>query len=218
MQFFLALCCLFSISQVAKAHGCDFDRSTRDPQKQNSLAPVPDSQFAIGDFDGDRQPDLATVEIARFNSLHSRYSISLQLSKGGPQRLGITAPAGGLALLARDVNGDRALDVVLVTAWRHEFVAVLLNDGAGNFAPVDPARFRFDTVSSTAQLEIVPKRLDDGTILAVQYSLTGDLDGHTWAGPNQQSKLACPRSLELVNSLSQSSILGRAPPPSLLHT
>src|SRR5579859_5509391 len=147
MHLFFSLCCLLSISQLATACGTNFSRSSGNPRAQNPHAAIPESQFAIGDFDGDHQPDLATVEIARFNSLHSRYWISFQLSKGGPQTIGVTAPAGGLALFARDVNGDRALDVVLVTVWRHELVAVLLNDGKGNFSAADARQFESAAVS-----------------------------------------------------------------------
>jgi hypothetical protein len=209
IPFLLCICWLLSVSNATPTYGSD-SRTQRTTE-------VRDSQFAIGNFDGDRQPDLATVEMVRFNPLHSRYWVSFRLSSGRLQTIGVTGPSEGLALLARDVNGDRALDLVLVTAWRHEFVAVLLNDGAGNFAAADPVQFRFNTVSSTSRVGIVPKRINEGTILAFQYSLTGDLDRDTWAGPNQQSKLGCPRSLELASILSQSSILGRAPPPSILQ-
>src|SRR5579859_5731795 len=120
MHLFFSVCCLLSISQLAAARGTDFNGSSVNARAQDAHAAIPDSQFAIVDFDGDRRPDLATVAMARFNSLHSRYWITFQLSNGGPQTVGVTAPAGGLVLFARDVNGDRALDVVLVTAWRHE--------------------------------------------------------------------------------------------------
>src|SRR5487761_120208 len=146
MHLFFLACCLLSISQAATARSTDFNRNSGNARAQNAHAAIPDSQFAIGDFDGDRRPDLATVEISRFNSLRSRYSISFQLSKGGPRTVGVTAAAGGLVLFARDVNGDRTLDVVLVTAWRHELVAVLLNDGKGNFSTADPRQFEISAV------------------------------------------------------------------------
>src|SRR5437899_7899706 len=92
----LQLClaaCLLSFAQVALARGPEHSRTTSRVQAQNSSLGFADAQFAIGDFDGDRRPDLATVEIARFNSHHSRYWISFQLTKGRLQTIGITAPA-----------------------------------------------------------------------------------------------------------------------------
>lgn len=100
------------------------------------------AEFAIGDFDGDRIPDLATVE-ANPNSAwgDSHYSIRLQLTSGAAQVFGVTAPAGGLQIVAQDLNGDNALDVLVRTPWQHKAVAVLLNDGHGNFTLTDPGAF-----------------------------------------------------------------------------
>jgi hypothetical protein len=215
MQVFLSVCCLLSISHVATAHGSDFRRSPGSGQAQNSRAAIPDSQFAIGDFDGDRQPDLATVEIARFNSLHSRYWISFQLSKGRLQTIGVTGPAGGLVLLARDVNGDRALDLVLVTAWRHELVAVLLNDGQGNFSAAEPAQFQINAVSSRTQIGIVPRLLEDRTVLSFQYSALRDPGRKT--PPARESQPALARARGFTVTLFPSSLSSRAPPRPSLH-
>jgi hypothetical protein len=95
------------------------------------------SHFAIADFDGDLRPDLATVEASQSGSLDARYSIAFQLSSGVRHTLSITAPIGGLRITSRDVNGDSFLDVVLTTAWTNRPVAVLLNDGHGNFTRSD---------------------------------------------------------------------------------
>src|SRR6266851_4448472 len=85
------------------------------------------SQFAIADFDGDRRPDLATVQVGQGCSWHTHYWIAFQLSGGSRQTLGITAPTGGLQITSRDVNGDNFLDVIVTTAWTNRPVAVLLN-------------------------------------------------------------------------------------------
>lgn len=215
MQLFLSVCCLLSISHVAAAHDSDFSRSAANAPAQNSRAAIPDSRFAIGDFDGDRQPDLATVEFARFNALHSRYSISFQLSKGRPQTIGITAPAGGLVLLAQDVNGDRALDLVLVTAWRHETVAVLLNDGEGNFSAADPAQFQINAVSSGTQIGIVPRLPEDRTVLFFQYSALRHPGRKIPAA--RESEPAFWRARGFAGTLFASSLSSRAPPRSFLH-
>lgn len=208
----MAVCCVALMSSTAVARSFNVSRSASPDQAQNCAGSMPDSQFAIGDFDGDRQPDLATVETAHFTALDSRYWISFQLSEGRAQSIGVTGPAGGLVLLARDVNGDRALDLILVTAWRHEPVAVLLNDGRGNFAAADAAQFRFDTVSASRQFRVRPTRIDDRTMVAVQYSFAGNLERDQWAGADQERKRAFPRSLEDTSTLFSSASFGRAPP------
>jgi hypothetical protein len=118
------------------------DAASTGGQKPQGYAVQFNANFAIADFDGDRKPDLATVEAHRGNSSNiTRYSIRLQLAAGPAQVFGVIAPAGGLQFVARDVNGDNAVDVLVSTAWMHKQVAVLLNDGHGNFKLADPAAF-----------------------------------------------------------------------------
>ncbi len=90
-------------------------------------------RFAIADFDGDRKPDVATVQVVREAALDSVYFIRLQLSTGEESAIGIIGPQGGLELVARDVNGDDAMDLVVTAAMGSHFVAVLINDGHGKF-------------------------------------------------------------------------------------
>jgi hypothetical protein len=215
LPLFLAVCCLLPISVRAAVRGCDFSGSTCNAPSQNSPIAVPDAQFAIGDFDGDRKPDLATVEMGRFNSLHSRYWISFQLSKGRMQTIGVTGPAGGLVLLARDVNGDRALDLVLVTAWRHQLVAVLLNDGEGNFAAADATLFQIHTASSTAHVGTAPSLTGDRTVLSLPYSTLAGQQRKTL--PPRESERTSSRAPDLALILFAPAFSGRAPPRSSLH-
>jgi hypothetical protein len=203
---------LLSISHAARAHASDFSRSA--PDARTSLAAIPDSHFAIGDFDGDRQPDLATVGIARVSSLNFRYLISFQLSKGKVQTIGVTGPAGGLVLLARDVNGDRALDLVLATAWRHELVAVLLNDGQGNFSAARPGQFQMNAVSSETQIGVVSRLREDRAVLSFQYSFVTGTRRKTPAA--RESEPAFSRAGPFAVSSFSSSPSGRAP-PAFLH-
>jgi hypothetical protein len=105
----------------------------------NHLAPgLP---FAIADFDGDHRPDLASIQAEQTNSGTTDYWIQLQLSTSGRQSFRLAAPPGGLLIEARDVNGDRAVDLVLVTAWFKTPVAIFLNDGHGGFSRAQPADF-----------------------------------------------------------------------------
>lgn len=97
--------------------------------------------YAIGDFDGDQQPDLATVQSDPDTQRDSRYSIRLQLSFGTSSAIGFTAPFGGLLLSAKDVNGDSAIDLVVTTVVDHKLVMVLVNDGHGNFSVAEEGAF-----------------------------------------------------------------------------
>jgi len=118
-------------------------RSTAAASSLHSLSPgrMASANFAIADFDGDQQADLATVQGSGVNSSQSQYWIHFQLTTGERQSFGITAPVGGLALSARDVNGDNIPDVIVSTSWLNRPVAILLNKGHGRFALVDPAEF-----------------------------------------------------------------------------
>jgi hypothetical protein len=101
------------------------------------------SRFAIADFDGDRRPDLARVQAGAASDASGTadYSIQLQLTAAGPESIQFLAPAGGLEIEARDVNGDHAIDLVLTTAWFKHPVAIFINDGHGSFSRAEPAAF-----------------------------------------------------------------------------
>jgi hypothetical protein len=98
-------------------------------------------KFAIADLDGDRRPDLAYVETGRSDVSLTDYWIRLQVTAGQDQRILVVAPTGGLQIVARDVNGDHAPDLVLTTTWLRQPVAILLNDGHGIFSQADPTAF-----------------------------------------------------------------------------
>lgn len=99
------------------------------------------STFAIADFDGDHHPDLASVQTDRGGASDGDYWVRVRLSASGKHFIRVVAPQGGLVVEARDVNGDHAVDLVLTTAWLGRPVAVLLNDGHGNFSLADPSDF-----------------------------------------------------------------------------
>jgi len=99
------------------------------------------SPFAIADYDGDNRPDIARVLSSGTIDGENHYSIDFELTTGLKQRIVISAPLGGLRLVSRDVNGDNFPDVVVTAAWTGSPVAVLLNDGRGNFTRTDPSNF-----------------------------------------------------------------------------
>jgi hypothetical protein len=105
---------------------------------EDAPAPGTESRFVIADLDGDVLPDFATVDGQFDGSGKTNYWIQLQLSQTGQQSIRLVAPAGGLSIQARDVNGDHVPDLLLVTAWSKHPVAILLNDGHGDFSRLKP--------------------------------------------------------------------------------
>jgi len=95
--------------------------------------------FAMADFTGDTHPDLATVELNRFDSASAQYLIEIQLTEGGHQFLRLTAPFGGLLITPKDVTGDGNLDLIIRAAKSHAPVAIFVNDGCGHFSAVAAA-------------------------------------------------------------------------------
>jgi hypothetical protein len=99
------------------------------------------SPFALADFDGDLQLDLASVQAGPDNHDKTDYRIQLELSTAGRESIRLVAPSGGLEIEARDVNGDHAIDLVVSTARSGKPVAIFLNDGHGTFSRAEPASF-----------------------------------------------------------------------------
>jgi hypothetical protein len=108
---------------------------------QDSLAASPIGLrlgFTMADFTGDTHPDLAMVELNRFDAPRGQYSIEVQLTEGGHQSLPVTAPLGGVLVTAKDVTGDGNLDLIVRSARSRVPVAVFLNDGRGHFSAAKP--------------------------------------------------------------------------------
>lgn len=171
------------------------------------------SQFALADFDGDSLPDLATVQVGQSGSSDTRYWILFRLSTGLRQTVGITAPAGGLQLASRDVNGDSFLDVVVTTAWTNRPVAVLLNDGRGNFARSDPSAFQgalSDSESSwickTAEIK------DSAAALLPRHPSRDCEEASEIYSPRNVFRLLVSLALEPLRLSQVASFLSRAPP------
>jgi hypothetical protein len=99
------------------------------------------ANFAIADFDGDRLPDVATVETGPSEAAQTRYWIQFALGRGRRTGVAVSGPVGGLQIASQDVNGDSFLDLIVSTELANEPVAVLLNDGAGNFRLSDVSKF-----------------------------------------------------------------------------
>jgi hypothetical protein len=193
---------------------CRTDAANTSTRRSPAASLVSNSSFTIADFDGDQKPDLATVEVQKSSSSRTtRYSIRFQLTAGIAQVFGVTAPSGGLQIVARDVNGDNTLDVLVTTVLQHEQVAVLLNDGHGKFRLADPSEV-------PAAIRESSRRWDSGTIplcdscalVRMEYPAS-ELDGESkFHGPQSYFERAHPSVCQRCFRVSLFSLLGRAPP------
>ena len=188
------------------------------PQSDPASSMQAVSQFAIADFDGDKQPDLATVHAGQSSSWGTLYWIAFQLSGGSRHMLGITAPTGGLRITSRDVNGDSFLDVVVTTAWTNRPVAVLLNDGQGNFRTSRPDAFPGVFTTSEKSWTPTTDEIKDATVVPLSRYTTGNCpEGTRFSSPRDVTGLlVLQASRKSISSLAVS-FLGRAPPSFVLH-
>jgi hypothetical protein len=210
---------LLILSFVA-AVACRATADTNSTRHSQSSSLGINSFFAIADFDGDQKPDLATVEVQRGSSSRiTQYSIRFQLTAGIAQVFGVTAPSGGLQIVARDVNGDNALDVLVTTSLQHEQVAVLLNDGHGRFRLADANDFP-DAIREN------DRRWNSGTILLCDNSAliriecpAGESGGESrFDGPQSYFKSTPIFNSQGSTKPSLFSLLGRAPPSFVLQS
>jgi hypothetical protein len=168
--------------------------------------------FTIADFDGDSQPDIATVQTGQANSFNTRYWIGFQLSTGARSIVAVTAPAGGLRISSRDMNGDNFLDVVVTTAWADRPVTVLLNDGHGNFTPSDPAGYASLLENSETFWSGAGNEIRDAAILLLrqpsgQSEKRGTLEDPAYVTGSTLFRCCCDYFL-----FGSPSSFGRAPP------
>lgn len=172
--------------------------------------------FAINDFDGDLRPDVATIQAVSNNSSSTIYQVQLELSAGGPQSIHLLGPAGGLRIVACDVNGDAIPDLIVSSAWREEPLAVLLNDGRGAFSLADPSSFPLTSGRSEKTLNGNLQPQTD-TVALRQPLPIGDFSGSKYLLHPSPGAGSIPRanSVSFLSALLVS-LPGRAPPQSSL--
>src|SRR5215467_1828541 len=135
------------------------------------------SPFAIADYDGDNRPDIARVLSSGTIDGEDRYSIDFELTTGLKQSIVVSAPLGGLRLVPRDVNGDSFPDVVVTAAWTGSPVAVLINDGRGNFTRTNPSNFPGAFGTNRHSLDSPWNTRADRSALVFARPLSGDCGG-----------------------------------------
>jgi hypothetical protein len=175
------------------------------------------THFAIADFDGDSRPDLATVETGLIGASHARYWIGFRMSAGSQQMIGVNGPVGGLEIASRDVNGDNIIDLVVSAAWLKSPVAVLVNDGHGNFTVHDPAAFSGALTNPSRTLDS-PNRQDSDRAAAVSARTLIDFVASERAATSTRDSEKFSTSNWLRNDFSLAVCSsGRAPPLSVHH-
>jgi hypothetical protein len=203
----LILCVIAGVS-------CRADAANTSTRHLPASLLVSDYNFTIADFDGDQRPDLATVEVQKSSSSRTTlYSIRFQLTAGIAQVFGVTAPSGGLQIVARDVNGDNSLDVLVTTVLQHEQVAVLLNDGHGKFRLADPSEFPAAMRESCGRWNFGTIPLcDTCALVRIEYP-AGEVDRESKFDDPQSFFERGPTSVcERSFRASLFSLFGRAPP------
>jgi hypothetical protein len=174
--------------------------------------------LVIADLDGDQRPDLATVSVAQTNLQSTDYFIRLRFSASPDSTIGLTARGGGLDLSSRDVNGDSFLDLVVSTTLDSRIVAVLVNDGHGNFSVADPSTFPTLTTSLNDFLQGPPDLKQELTALVSPRSNFGDHAEASRAFARPKLGEAILQRIEVSASTGSFFCrLGRSPPRSF-HT
>jgi hypothetical protein len=168
-------------------------------------------RFAIADFDGDSRPDLATVQVGKISASQARYWIHFELSAGARQLIDVTAPVGGVEIAPRDVNGDDILDLVVTTAWLNRPVAVLLNDGHGNFTYQDASAYSGMTWRFATRLSGDVERVRDTSAESVQHENADQRGRDSRVAHTASSRILCSRTRFLA-SCPKFLVFGRAPP------
>lgn len=156
-------------------------------------APRLTARFAVGDFDGDQRADFAEVVAGEGGSQTALYWIAFQFSNGPRRSLRISGPAGGLEISPVDVNADGFLDLVVTAHWTRRPVAVLLNDGRGNFRISNPELFPGAFLLPNLPLGIRSFQLDF-------YSTALFYSGHDWNCSGLATRLST-QSAARCNSL-----------------
>ena len=169
--------------------------------------------FAIADFDGDSRPDFASVDAGQISSRLTEYWIEFRLSGGPSRSVAITAPIGGLQIASRDVNGDSFPDVIVTTAWSNTPVAVLLNDGMGNFTSSSPSEFRAAFDGSGTSWTLAADEIRDATALPLARYVPGYC--RTECGPLAFGEILgriVPGCRSASRLAATAPFIGRAPP------
>jgi hypothetical protein len=207
----IAVLCLFASLWAVHSQSRNADRPIS--LLVRTAVALRSTQFAIADFDGDLQPDLARIRVTRDGSPTSEYSVDLNFSSGAKPVIFVVGPSGGLQIIQRDVNGDKFADLVVTSILDSRFVVVFLNDGKGNFVPAKTSEFP-GAVNGTDLRFIAPADIPAGQ-LAVPSGRDSAGDPGTparWDGMREISAAALQAAPLRFRSDLDFASAGRAPP------
>ncbi len=125
----------------------------------------------------------------------------------------VSGPAGGLQIASQDVNGDSFLDLIVSTELANEPVAVLLNDGAGNFRLADVSKFGRAIWEPRVEWRVDSRCPDHG-----DSALVGSGWNVVFCGASRRDNLRAGQGTirlgceELNFLVTPSEVRGRAPP------
>lgn len=184
-----------------------------------TAGPTPNAagvRTAIDDFDGDFHPDQIAVRTGTDEFSGTQYWIEVRLSTAQRQIIPVFSVPGGIQVVARDVNGNGYLDLVLTASALRRPVAILLNDGHGQFTRVDPGEFPRAFQDSETSWESHSHVLDDlGGLPRSLRFLIVLAPAQFWIAPSPVAQLAAENSIVLAGR-AITPHAGRAPPASFL--
>jgi hypothetical protein len=173
---------------------------------------TPALRATFDDFDGDFRPDQIDVQTGNNEFSGTQYWIELRLSTTGRQLIPVFSLPGGLQIVARDVNGDRTLDLVLTAKSLRRPVAVLLNDGHGRFIRAEAEAFPKAFQDAGTSWESRDHSLEDCAEPVPSSRLLVVLATSGWSiGPSLAGRIA-PSHRVIVVRLKAAPDAGRAPP------
>jgi hypothetical protein len=207
--FFLLSLTLLAFSGVSRAET---------PKPASSAIPITGAavRTSIDDFDGDFHPDQVAVKTGQNEFSGTQYWIEVRLSAAPSQIIPIFSLSGGIQVVARDVNGNGTLDLVLTASSLRRPVAILLNDGHGVFTRVDLGEFPRAFENSETSWESRAHFLDDlGGLPRSSRFLITLAPGRLWAAPSPVARLSAENSAGFAGC-ALAPHAGRAPPASCL--
>jgi hypothetical protein len=207
--FSLLLLALFAFSGISRAE-TPKPASNATPNRSAAV------RTAIDDFDGDFHPDQIAVKTGANEFSGTQYWIEVRLSTAPSQIIPVFSVPGGIQVVARDVNGNGSLDLVLTASSLRRPVAILLNDGHGVFTRVDPDEFPRAFQESETTWESRAHFLDDfgGLPRSLRFFIAL-APGELWVAPSAVARLTAENSTSITGR-ALAPHAGRAPPASFL--
>jgi hypothetical protein len=128
------------------------------------------STAGLADFDGDSRTDIAFAKpLGLVNGVyHYQVEVLLTAQPRTTFEVAYRPSGGGLHVSARDIDGDRYLDLVITTEFGREPVGVWINDGRGRFSPGDAAIYSnaiWQESKEAAEGPVAPERVDTSCVM-----------------------------------------------------